>query len=121
MQEARYQGAVIVDAYMNDTKIWAETVLLQPITIPAKKNGDVIIFASARFRTSDYGDGAVDMRAFLLNGACLNGMVRESVMKQVHLGSELPDKLQLSQHTYALNKQTEPTIFIRTDKSEHIT
>ena len=46
------------------------------------------------------------MRAFLLNGACLNGMVRESVMKQVHLGSKLPDNLQLSQKTYELDTRT---------------
>lgn len=81
---------------MNDTKVWAETILPQPIIVPTAKNGDVVIFAGARFSTSDYGDGAVDMRAFLLNGACLNGMVRESVMKQVHLGSKLPDTLALS-------------------------
>lgn len=69
VQEASRQGAVISDAYMNDTKVWAETILPQPIVIPTAKNGDVIIFAGARFSTSDYGDGAVDMRAFLLNGA----------------------------------------------------
>ena len=49
-----------------------------------------MIYMGARFSTSDYGDGAVDMRAYLLNGVCLNGMVRESLMKQVHLGSRLP-------------------------------
>ena len=106
VQEAAQQGAVISDAYMNDTKIWAETILPTPLTIPTSKNGDVVIFAGARFSTSDYGDGAVDMRAFLLNGACLNGMVRESVMKQVHLGSKLPDNLQLSQQTYELDTKT---------------
>jgi hypothetical protein len=106
VQEAAYQGAVISDAYMNDTKIWAETILPTPLTVPTAKNGDVVIFAGARFSTSDYGDGAVDMRAFLLNGACLNGMVRESVMKQVHLGSKLPDNLQLSQQTYELDTKT---------------
>lgn len=106
VQEAAGQGAVISDAYMNDTKIWAETILPQPLVIPTAKNGNVIIFAGARFSTSDYGDGAVDMRAFLLNGACLNGMVRESVMKQVHLGSRLPDNLQLSNKTYELDTQT---------------
>ena len=106
VQEAAGQGAFISDAYMNDTKVWAETILPTPITIPTAKNGDVIIFAGARFSTSDYGDGAVDMRAFLLNGACLNGMVRESVMKQVHLGSKLPDNLQLSQKTYELDTRT---------------
>lgn len=106
VQEAAQQGAVISDAYMNDTKIWAETILPTPLTVPTSKNGDVVIFAGARFSTSDYGDGAVDMRAFLLNGACLNGMVRESVMKQVHLGSKLPDNLQLSQQTYELDTKT---------------
>lgn len=106
VQEAAGQGAVISDAYMNDTKVWAETILPTPITVPTKNNGEVIIFAGARFSTSDYGDGAVDMRAFLLNGACLNGMVRESVMKQVHLGSKLPDNLALSQQTYELDTKT---------------
>lgn len=106
VQEASQQGAVIADAYMSDTKVWAETILPQPLVIPTAKNGDVIIFAGARFSSSDYGDGAVDMRSFLLNGACLNGMVRESVMKQVHLGSKLPDNLRLSQQTYELDTKT---------------
>lgn len=106
IQEAAGQGAVISDAYMNDTKVWAETILPQPIIVPTAKNGDVVIFAGARFSTSDYGDGAVDMRAFLLNGACLNGMVRESVMKQIHLGSKLPDTLALSRETYELDTKT---------------
>lgn len=106
VQEASGQGAVISDAYMTDTKVWAETILPTPISIPTKNNGEVIIFAGARFSTSDYGDGAVDMRTFLLNGACLNGMVRESVMKQVHLGSKLPDSLALSERTYRLDTET---------------
>lgn len=106
VEEAAGQGAVISDAYMNDTKVWAETILPTPISIPTKNNGEVIIFAGARFSTSDYGDGAVDMRTFLLNGACLNGMVRESVMKQVHLGSKLPDSLALSERTYRLDTET---------------
>jgi hypothetical protein len=106
MEEAGRQGAVVADAKMTDTKIWTETLLPMPITIPTLKNGDVVIFMGARFSTSDYGDGAVDMRAFLLNGACLNGMVRESVMKQIHLGARLPDNLQLSNKTYELDTQT---------------
>ncbi len=106
VEEASRQGAVISDAYMNDTKVWAETILPQPISVPTAKNGEVIIFVGARFSTSDYGDGAVDMRTFMLNGACLNGMVRESVMKQVHLGGRLPDNLALSQRTYDLDTKT---------------
>lgn len=106
IMEAAGQGAVVADAYMTDTKVWAETILPEPFVIPTANNGDVVIFAGARFSTSDYGDGSVDMRSFLLNGACLNGMVRESVMRQVHLGSKLPDNLALSQRTYELDTQT---------------
>lgn len=69
-------------------EVWCETILPTPIEIPTRKNGTVIIFAGARFSTSDYGNGSVDMRSFLLNGACLNGMVRESVMRQIHLGAD---------------------------------
>ena len=97
IREAGGQGAVVSDAYMNDTKVWCETILPTPIEIPTRKNGTVIIFAGARFSTSDYGNGSVDMRSFLLNGACLNGMVRESVMRQIHLGGRLPESLSLSQ------------------------
>lgn len=106
IREAANQGAVVSDAYMNDTKVWCETILPAPIEIPTRKNGTVVIFAGARFSTSDYGNGSVDMRSFLLNGACLNGMVRESVMRQVHLGAKLPDSMALSQKTYELDTQT---------------
>lgn len=106
IEEAGRQGAMVADARMTDTKVWAETILPMPIVVHTVKNGDVVIFMGARFSTSDYGDGAVDIRAFLLNGACLNGMVRESVMKQIHLGARLPDNLQLSSRTYELDTQT---------------
>ncbi len=106
IREAANQGAVVSDAYMNDTKVWCETILPTPIEIPTRKNGTVVIFAGARFSTSDYGNGSVDMHSFLLNGACLNGMVRESVMRQVHLGAKLPDSMALSQKTYELDTQT---------------
>ncbi len=34
LEEAKRQGAVICDAYMSDTKVWAETILPTPLTIP---------------------------------------------------------------------------------------
>ncbi|GHU83912.1 hypothetical protein FACS189415_7350 [Bacteroidia bacterium] len=106
VEEAMQQGAVVADAGMSDTKVWAETILPEPVTVRTRKNGDVIIFVGARFSTSDYGDGAVDLRAFLMNGICLNGMVRESVMKQVHLGARLPDDILISNRTYELDTRT---------------
>lgn len=106
MEESINNGAVVADAYMNDTNVWAETILPQPLEVVTSKNGMVLLYMGARFATSDYGNGSVDMRAFLLNGVCLNGMVRESVMRQVHLGSKLPENLKLSEKTYKLDTQT---------------
>ena len=106
VKEATEKGAVVADALYTDTKMFVETLLPMPIEIPTVKNGTVVLFAGARFSTSDFGDGALDMRAFLLNGACLNGMVRESMMRQIHLGAKLPDSLALSEETYRLDTAT---------------
>lgn len=103
VDEAQRQKAEVANAYMTDTKVWCETLLPMPFDIPTKNNGIVKIFVGARFSTSDYGDGSVDMRSFILNGACLNGMVRESVMKQIHLGGRLPENIALSEETYRLD------------------
>ena len=67
LSEAMGQGAVACDALMTDTRVFVETILPEPICIPTRLNGEVVIYMGARFSTSDYGDGAVDMRAFLLN------------------------------------------------------
>lgn len=107
LQEAINCNAAIADAHYTDTKIYVETILPTPIEIPTAKNGTVVLFAGARFSTSDFGDGALDMKSFLLNGACLNGMVRETQMRQIHLGSRLNDNLLLSQRTYELDTKTQ--------------
>lgn len=110
IEEAKNQGAALADAFMNDTKVWCETILPNPIEIPTEKNGVVIIYAGVRFSTSDYGNGSVEMRSFLLNGVCLNGMVWESVMRAVHLGARLPDNIEYSQRTYELETQATASI-----------
>lgn len=106
LQAALEHGAEACDALMTDTKVYVETILPTPLCIPTRLNGEVVIYMGARFSTSDYGDGAVDMRAFMMNGVCLNGMVRESTMKHIHLGARLPHDMLLSDETYRLNTQT---------------
>lgn len=60
------------DAYMNDTKVWAETILPQPISVPTAKNGEIIISIGARFSTSDYGNGAADCLPHEISGKLMN-------------------------------------------------
>lgn len=101
------KGAVMADGLMTDTRIFIETVLPQPITFETPKNGLVTMGYGAQLRTSDYGHGALELRTFTIMGVCLNGMVRNSVMKTVHLGSRLPDNMTMSERTYRLDTQTQ--------------
>ena len=98
-------NGVLVDGHMNDTKIWLETLSPVPVDIDTPKNGIVSLAFGARFSTSDYGDGAMDLRAFILNGVCLNGMVREQIIRQTHLGERMKDDLALSERTFNLQSR----------------
>lgn len=99
-------GAQIVDGHFTDTKLYIESLHPKPIIFDTPRNGQVAIAFGARLSTSDYGDGALDLRFYFMQGICLNGMVRESVMRQIHLGSKLPEDLMLSQKTYDLDTAT---------------
>ena len=106
LSEVYDMGATMTDGHFTGTRYYIETLHPFPIIFPTPKNGDVAMAFGARLSSSDYGDGALDLRFFMLQGVCLNGMVRESVMRQMHLGSKLPDNLLLSQRTYQLDTET---------------
>jgi hypothetical protein len=67
--------------------------------------GELIVFGLS-LRTSDYGDGAFDVRAFMLRPACANGMIADSVLRQVHVGKRIGDDVTLSQKTMDLDTAT---------------
>ena len=103
---AQEQGGEVADAHFTDTKLFVEVLQPKPLVFPTFKNGDVAIAFGARLSSSDYGDGALDLRFFFMQGVCLNGMVRESVFKEIHLGAKLPYNLDLSEKTYSLDTET---------------
>lgn len=105
--EVYRDGAQISDGFMDDTRVMVESLLPDPILMPTQYNGDVFLAFGTRLATSDYGDGALELRAFVMQGVCLNGMVRESVLRQVHLGGRLQSNLALSQHTYELDSEAQ--------------
>ena len=105
-REIENSGAQYADAHMTDVKFWIEALIPQIIPIPTEKNGMVFMAFGVRLTNSDYGDGALDLRSFMLQPVCQNGMVRESLMRKVHLGSRLDDNLSLSTKTYALESET---------------
>jgi len=106
VEEIFANGAQLSNGYMDDTRITIESLLPQPIELRTELNGTVMLAFGTRLSTSDYGDGALELRSFVMQGVCLNGMVRESVLRAIHLGAKLPDNLELSQKTYELDSQT---------------
>jgi len=106
LKEAYEQGAQIADGFCDATRMYCEVLLPTPIDFQTPKNGLVTIAFGARISTSDYGDGALEMKSFLMQGVCLNGMIRNSTLRKIHLGAKLQDDLQLSEETYKLDTMT---------------
>ena len=106
VEEIFDNGGKLSQGFMDDTRISIESLLPTPIELRTELNGTIMLAFGTRLTTSDFGDGALDLRSFVLQGVCLNGMVRESVLRAVHLGAKLPDNLKLSEETYRLDSET---------------
>lgn len=106
IEEVFSNSAQMSDGFMDDTRLMVESMLPSPIELITPQNGSVYLAFGTRLSTSDYGDGALELRSFVLQGVCLNGMVRESVLRKKHLGAKLPDNTSLSKETYRLDSMT---------------
>lgn len=102
IDEVYKNGAQLSDGYMDDTRLMVESLLPQAIEIKTEKNGSIFLAFGIRINTSDYGAQALEMKQFIMQGICLNGMVRRSELRQVHLGARLSNDNLLSNRTYQL-------------------
>ena len=55
---------------------------------------------------SDFGNGALSIRAYLLRIWCSNLAITQEEMRQVHLGKRLDDAMLYSNRTYELDART---------------
>jgi hypothetical protein len=106
IDEVYNQGGQLSEGWMDDTRIMVETMFPEPIELETEKNGMIYLAFGTKLSTSDYGDGLLELRSFILQGICLNGMVRESVVKERHLGARLSLDMGLSDETYDLDSRT---------------
>jgi hypothetical protein len=124
LEASKKNGAEILDAFADDTRSYIEVVNPNIVEIPTAKNGTVYSVFGARISSSDFGDGALEMRAFWLQVVCLNGAVAQSLVRQVHLGRQIPDNIKMSEHTYKLDTRTQASlvndIIRQTLSKEHI-
>lgn len=106
IDEVFKNGGALSDGYMDESRVMVESLLPQPIEIQSEMNGTIWLGFGTRIDTSDYGLKALELRSFVIQLICMNGLVRESVLRSVHLGAKLPDNLALSAETYRLDSMT---------------
>lgn len=106
VEQAYAQGAVMVDGLHTDTKTFLEVIKPTLLEIPTEKNGTIKAAFGARASSSDFGDGALMMQSYVMNAVCANGMTRENVMHNIHLGAKLHDNLIFSERTYKYDSKT---------------
>lgn len=95
---AKY-NAVPVTARATDTKYYLKFVLPQ-IFEPIEN--ELMLFG-LQIQNSDYGDGALSLKAFVHRLRCTNLMLTEDGFRKVHLGKRLDDNITYSQQTYELD------------------
>ncbi len=107
IKSIRTQNAVIYDMYTSDIKNYINAIHPEVFTIPTTNNGEITVVFGMRIANSDFGAAAFDIRSYMMQVVCLNGMVGETLTRQVHLGRKLPDELVISQETYEKDTATQ--------------
>jgi hypothetical protein len=96
------KGALPYNGTVTDTKIAIQAIMpeiYEPIP------GELVAYGLS-LENSDFGAGALSLRAYLLRIWCTNLAITEETMRQIHLGKRLDDNMIYSQRTYTLDSQT---------------
>lgn len=95
------------DARMTDVKIlptrmYAEAYFPQVIPIETEKNGTEYIGFGVVYRTSDFGDGSECASTLIERLWCTNRAVSRREIRNIHLGTKLPDDITIRRQTMEL-------------------
>lgn len=96
------KGAMPYNGVVTDTKIAIQAIMpevYEPIP------GELVAYGLS-LENSDFGNGALSLRAYLLRIWCTNLAITEETMRQIHLGKRLDDNMIYSQRTYELDSKT---------------
>jgi hypothetical protein len=96
------KGAMPYQGVVTDTKIAIQAIMP---TIYEPIPGEVVAYGLS-LENSDFGNGALSLRAYLLRIWCNNLAITEETMRQIHLGKRLDDNMIYSQRTYELDSKT---------------
>ena len=96
------KGALPYGGYVTDTKVALQAIMpevYEPIP------GEMVAYGLS-LENSDFGNGALSIRAYLLRIWCSNLAITQEEMRQVHQGKRLDDSVLYSQRTYQLDAET---------------
>lgn len=96
------KGALPYNGIVTDTRIAIQAVMPE---IYEPVPGELVAYGMS-LENSDFGNGALSLRAYLLRIWCENLAVTEETMRQIHLGKRLDDNMIYSQQTYQLDSKT---------------
>ena len=99
--EVQSKGAMPYQGVVTDTKIAIQAIMpeiYEPIP------GELVAYGLS-LENSDFGNGALSLRAYLLRIWCTNLAITEETMRQIHLGKRLDDNMIYSQRTYELDSK----------------
>ena len=94
--EFQKYGATPYDATATMTRV-AVKALVPEIIEPMP--GEYMV-RGIEWSNSDYGNGPHSVRQFALRVVCLNGMTRENLLREVHIGGRLGESIEFSDRTY---------------------
>ncbi|GGG86567.1 hypothetical protein [Edaphobacter dinghuensis] len=100
--EVQKKGALPYNGYVTDTKVAIQAIMpevYEPVP------GELVAYGLS-LENSDFGNGALSVRAYLLRIWCSNLAITQEEMRQVHLGRRLDESMIYSQRTYELDAET---------------
>lgn len=92
-------GAIPTDGAVTDTRVRLDAML--PLIYEPVPN-EVMAFGIT-FGNSDFGKGAMSVRAFMMRLWCTNKAITEEALREIHLGRRLGDDIAWSDETYRLD------------------
>lgn len=102
LEAVRQLGCVPYDAFSSPTKMRARMVMPEVY----KMHDDSPMLFGLELGNSDFGDGKLSLKTFILRMWCTNLATTEDTLSQVHLGKRLGDDVEFSERTYRLDTET---------------
>lgn len=94
----------IIDGCKTDSRVFIESLKPQIIEINTEKSGMIYVVPGMRLQNSEYGNGTLELKTYLLNPVCMNGLVVESAFKKVHLGRNIGNDMYTNETIIAETK-----------------